>query len=503
MISQADPLSPDVIGRSTVEPDAAGILQAISRIGYQLQEALADLIDNSIDAGASNVLVRFFRDGDRLTDLAVVDDGSGMSGATLEEAMRFGSRTKKGTGDLGKYGMGLKSASLNHADTLSVITRQGGEVCGRRWTTESIQDGWKLETLDPGGATEVLDRDWDVVHPSKSGTLILWERIPRFQAAGRNAGRTFAALTKVITKHLGLVFHRFLESGRLQLFIDLQDVSGNTGLRLHVQPLNPFPPVSGLRGYPADFHTKLGAYGNLEFRGHIWPPKMPDAGYKLGGKVAQRQGFYFFRNDRLIQAGGWNGWRDDAEPHSSLARVEVDLSARFDDAFAISVQKSGVDAPPGFIEALEEARSGRTTLADYVRDAVELYRTAEPAARSQPPVVVKGLRAGLRKRLARELFHETNDGNEPPGVEIQWAAGLSADEVFRVDPTEQTILLNERMRSAILRGAGGSAGDAPVFKTLLFSLVADDAIKDRMTKKVVQRHKFLNACLLAAIEDDR
>ena len=149
MSGTGDPLSPEVIGRSTLEPDASGVLQAISRIGYQLQEALADLIDNSIDAGAKNVLIRFFRDGDRLTDLAVVDDGSGMSEATLEEAMRFGSRVRKRGADLGKYGMGMKSASLNHADTLIVISRQRRKVSGRRWTTESIQDGWKLEKLDP------------------------------------------------------------------------------------------------------------------------------------------------------------------------------------------------------------------------------------------------------------------------------------------------------------------------------------------------------------------
>src|SRR5437763_1879251 len=105
MTRKADALSPSVVGRSTVAPDATGVLQAISRIGYQLQEAFADLIDNSIDAGARNVRVRFFRDGDRLTAIAVADDGSGMDEGTLEEAMRFGSKIKKAEGDLGKYGM--------------------------------------------------------------------------------------------------------------------------------------------------------------------------------------------------------------------------------------------------------------------------------------------------------------------------------------------------------------------------------------------------------------
>ena len=98
MGNASDGLSPKVVSRATVEPDAGGVLQAISRIGYRIQEALADLIDNSIDAEAGKVLVRFFRDGERLTNLAVVDDGRGMSEKELEEAMRFGSRTKKGAG---------------------------------------------------------------------------------------------------------------------------------------------------------------------------------------------------------------------------------------------------------------------------------------------------------------------------------------------------------------------------------------------------------------------
>jgi hypothetical protein len=502
MNSSGDGMSPKVVGRATVEPDAAGILQAISRIGYQLQDALADLIDNSIDAETSKVLIRFFRDGDRLTDLAVVDDGHGMSENELAEAMRFGSRTKKGANELGKYGMGMKSASLNHADTLIVISRKDGEVCGRRWTTESIRDGWKLEQLDQGGGAALIDRDWDTVDASESGTVVLWERIHRFQAAGGNAGRTFAALSKVITKHLGLVFHRFLQDGRLELYIDLQDVSGETGLQIQVEPLNPFPKKSGGKGYPAVFHTQLGAYGDLSFRAHLWPPNMPDAGYKLGGRVAQRQGFYFFRNDRLIQAGGWNGWRDDVEPHSSLARLEVNLPPSFDDAFAISVQKDGVDAPPGFISALEEARSGHTTLGDYVRDAIDLYRSDEPGSREAVPVVSKGLRAGLRKRLS-DLMIDKNTSTKTAGIEFCWASGLKTEEVFRLEPGERTILLNQDLRSRILGGAAASAGDAPIFKTLLFSLLRDDAMKNRTTKQLMQRHELLNACLLAAIKDDQ
>lgn len=493
-------LSPRVVGRTTLEPDPQGMFQAISRIGYQIQESLADLIDNSIDAKASRVLIRFFRDGDRLTDLAVVDDGHGMSERTLDEAMRFGSRTKKGSGELGKYGMGMKSASFNQANTLIVVSRKRTTVNGRQWTVESIHDGWKLERLETAGATELIDKDWGPVDTSMSGTVVLWERIHRFQVAGTNSGRTFAALSKSINQHLGLVFHRFLRDRKLEIFMDLQDVSGATGALLKVEPLDPFPNKSGGKGYPADFHTELGVYGHLELRAYIWPPNMPDPGYKLGGRVAQRQGFYFFRNDRLIQAGGWNGWRNDAEPHSSLARVEVNLPPSFDEAFAISVQKNGVDAPPGFLTAIEAARSAQSTLNEYMRDAIELYRSSSADNKRVIPVVEKGLRIALRKRLAADIMAQ-NPKNEPTGIDVNWRSDLPDDEVYRIDHLRRTIDLNSGYRAKILDGRPASPGDAPIFKTLLFLLLRDDVLKVRETKQLEERTKLFNSLLLAAIDD--
>lgn len=493
------PLAPGVTGRTTLEPDPQGMFQAISRIGYQIQESLADLIDNSIDAKATRVLVRFFRDGDRLTDLAVVDNGNGMNAAELKEAMRFGSKNKKGTGELGKYGMGMKSASFNQANTLVVVSKKASTVNGRQWTVESIADGWKLEELDQAEAAELISRDWGPVDTSKKGTVVLWERIHRFEVAD-SAGKTFTILSKAINQHLGLIFHRFIQSGQLEVYIDLQDVSGSTGVRIEVEPLNPFPKKSGDRRYPADFHTQLGRHGNLDFRAHIWPPNMPDAEYKLGGKVSQRQGFYFFRNDRLIQAGGWNGWRNDAEPHSSLARVEVNLQPKFDDAFAISVQKNGVDAPPGFISAVDEARSGRSTLNQYIRDAIDLYRTSAAQKEKPVPIVSAGMRLGLRKQITNYVLGH-NPKAQPIGVRIDWSANLTEDEVFRIDHNARTIQLNQSYRPIILGGGGASSGDAPIFKTLLYLLLREDVLRARTTKQLEERSVLINALLLAAISD--
>jgi hypothetical protein len=487
-----------VVARAELKPDAAGVLQAISRIGYTLREAVADLVDNSVDAGARTVLIRFFRDGDQLRSLALIDDGRGMTAHELEEAMRFGSRTKKTNKDLGKYGMGLKSASLNHARSLTVIARRAGEVSARRWTFESIQADWKLETIDASDAERILDRDWNVLVPKPSGTLILWEDIPRFAATAGSAAQRFGQYSRSFADHLGLHFHRFLEDGRLAIHVDLEDErTAQAGFTRTITPLDPFPDRSGRRGYPATFRAQLPVYGQLNFDGHIWPAKSRDPRYKLGGAVAARQGFYFYRNDRLIQAGGWNGWRHDAEPHASLARVSVDLPPRLDDAFAISVQKSGVDVPPGFLDAVDQARSGNTTMADYIRAAIEVYRSAQRDHDNAQPVIRGGVTRPLGRAIANVLMA---NGDKPVNVDISWTR-LPADCVFWVNGDDNEIRLNESFRRAILGDRRASAGDAPLFKALLFLLLADDVVRTRQSKKARERLDKINAILLRALED--
>lgn len=99
----------------TILPDAEGVFDAIARIGYEFEHAVADLVDNSIDAKASNVLVRFIYDDNAVRSVAVIDDGDGMDARQVDDAMAFGARTGKGDDSLGKYGMGLKSASFRDA----------------------------------------------------------------------------------------------------------------------------------------------------------------------------------------------------------------------------------------------------------------------------------------------------------------------------------------------------------------------------------------------------
>ena len=125
------------------------IIEVFRNAGYKLPAAIADLVDNSIDAKAKNVLVRFVRTNSALQTLQVIDDGKGMTSEELEVAMQFGSEKERSEEQHGLYGVGLKSASLSSCDSLTVVSRTRSGVVGARWTPEGARDDWKMEILDP------------------------------------------------------------------------------------------------------------------------------------------------------------------------------------------------------------------------------------------------------------------------------------------------------------------------------------------------------------------
>jgi hypothetical protein len=177
---------------------------------------------------------------------------------------------------------------------------------------------------------------------SRNGTIIIWERLEHLRALPQNLEKVLENTIDVLCVELGIRFHRFIESKRLRLLIDQQFVGEKAPeIQRIVSPLNPFSyPASGRNDYPVTLKLNIGGT-KVAAKCHIWPAKSTSPGYRLGGgKVALRQGFYFYRNDRVIQAGGWNRIRaDDGEPHLSLARVEIDLPAALDSMFKLDVTK--------------------------------------------------------------------------------------------------------------------------------------------------------------------
>jgi hypothetical protein len=455
------------------------MLLAVSRIGYSLEESLADLVDNSIDATASGILIRFARAGRAISQVAIVDDGVGMTETELDQAMQFAAELDHKRHDLGKYGLGLKSASFSHCESLTVLTRHRGVAAGRRWTKESIRNDWSCESIGSSDARAGLDRSWFGVDVGTHGTVVLWEGLPRLATPREAIDVLLNSVFKRLSLHLGLHFHRFVQRG-LRIHLDaIDERTGETGPPQEVLALDPVGYAqSGKPDYPKAFGLSFAGTA-IQLKAHIWPPKSKSPNYRLGGgKVAQRQGLYFYRNDRLIQAGGWNGWQNDAEPHLSLARVTIDLPPSLDEVFEPNVQKSIIDVPDAFVAKLDTARDGSHSLRDYLRDAQAVYRRGAKSPTDFPVVPGRGLAKPLQRQLRKSLV---GGGKRVRVASFRWE-GLSDEQFFRLDRDTPAIVLNTKFRRAVLHGANGSAGDAPLVKTLLFLLLRDEFDRVRESK---------------------
>lgn len=353
-----------------VEPDASAMLESLRAFGYSTPSAIADLIDNSITAGAKNVWIDFHWDGQD-SHVAILDDGCGMSEETLVAAMRAGSRSpleERAPDDLGRFGLGLKTASFSQCRQLTVASKaKRHALATRRWDLDYVREHreWRLLRTPAAGSEDCLAGLAELAH----GTLVLWEKmdrvVPDESVESEAAHARFRNLIDTVEEHLGMVFHRFLGMG-FKVFI-------NGRLPRHqVKPWNPFLPThEATQQFPEEsIPTPSGV---VAVRAYVLPHKD-----KLGEKQHEaasgptgwnaQQGFYVYRNERLLVAGDWLGLGYTKEEHYKLARIQIDLPNTMDSAWDIDVKKSRA-RPPGAI------RDRLKMIADIARGrAVEVYR---------------------------------------------------------------------------------------------------------------------------------
>jgi hypothetical protein len=487
------------VERKRLPPQGGGTVKAWSRIGYELQDALADLIDNSIDAGAGRVEIALYRNDHEVTSLTIADDGRGMNAAQLSVGMQFAGRTDHDPDDLGVFGMGLKAASFSQCETLSVITRQGDVVSAARWSVEQIDNDWACEFLDGDAAEEEFRKLCLPAKRPSTGTLVVWDRLTRL-AVGNGDDDLDTFLSTAISRieaHLGLVFHRFLSAGTLAIQITVRHERRSLALPRSVKARDPFDyPKSGADGWPLAFSAELPGLGALEMQAHIWPAGSAADGYLLGSRNgAAFQGFYFYRNNRIVQAGGWNGVvRNDQDPDLVLARVAVELPQGGN---GVNVQKSGLQVTAAQAQALLKARGETATFDDFLdaaREACAAARRATRAPKGVPLVPGQGVPMPVRKYATKLLA-----GDAPSeGLDFVWET-LNEDEVFRLDLSETRVLLNKEYRRDILGDAPASGADAPLVKMLLFLLFKDDFERLRFSSKRASQLETCNALLLDAL----
>ncbi|MBG7702124.1 ATP-binding protein [Streptomyces sp. MC1] len=491
---------------STHLPPDAGYGRALTNQGYGFEVAVADLIDNSIDAGADKVVVHFLRDASRILTLLIIDNGQGMDEGDLDAAMTVGRRRDYGESALGMYGTGLKAASLSHASSLTVVSRtKRSRAAGRRLTAEGIEDGFRCDTVDPRYAQELVDRYDGIIE--WQGTVVRWDGVRSFETVGRGQSDQF--LSKAIARletHLGLYLHRYLQRG-LKLDIAVWDVSSGDGLgeevdHIAVEPLDPFGyKVPGKAGYPRQFTAPVEGLGEVKLTAHIWPAKSKQAGFRQIGSLTARQGFYFYRNDRLVQAGGWNGLRN-PEGHLVLARVAVDLPARVNSVLSLDVKKETVTVTPAFTLGVEKAAdSTGHTFHNYLLDAEAAYRDGSRRTEIVRKAVTppgKGIDPKIKRVIKEELPEKA--GEEP--ISFIWGP-LPSDQFFGLDRESNTVILNKSYREDFNDGRRGGANDAPVTKTLLYLLLEDCFGLGRWERGRQDRVDYWNTILLASVDAQR
>lgn len=458
-------------GSKHLPPDSRYV-EALSSQGYGFEVAVADLVDNSIDAGAKDVVVHFLRDGSQLVSLLVVDDGKGMNEAELDVAMTVGGQRNYTEHALGMFGTGLKSASLSQAESVTVVsTTKRTRAVGRRWTMEHARSNFQCDIVDEDYAQSLIDRYHD--KPILwQGTIVRWDGVKDFPRE-RGDQQTDLYLSRIVNKlglHLGLQLHRFLAREDFNITIAVEDVrTGTVYLQYGVEPLDPFAhPASGHPDYPRKFVADVDGAGEVPLNAVIWPAKSNQNEFRAVGTTLERQGFYFYRNDRLIQAGGWNNYRQ-PEQHLALARVAVDLPTKATDVFRLTVKKSGVETSPSFTAALDSAHDGSgTTFSQYLTAADKVYRKARKQRATTRPETLppgKGISPQVRETIEDELPMKSGDP-----ISVLWRK-LDHDVFFDIERETNTIVLNQHYRTAILGGRHGGFNDAPMIKTLMYLLM--------------------------------
>ena len=460
--------TPEVLTQGTIElPPDPHALDSLGR-NHSLETALADLVDNCVDAHARNILIRFIRDQVRLVGLYVVDDGDGMTPDRIDAAMTLGGRRDYGGTDLGRFGVGLKAASFSQAGRLTVLTRAAGHpAVGRRWLHGQDRSGFQCDIVAEEFASAELSRAWPFI-TSPSGTVIRWDRVAGFPVTD-DAQQVTIFLSRTIDHirgHLGLMFHRILAAGRMRITLDVEDVHDGIGIPTEVTPIDPFGYPKSAPGWPRTLTADTDR-GRLEITCHIWPRKYSTEHYRLPGGAESRQGLYFYRHDRLLHAGGWEGIHA-PDKKLQLARASIDIDGDVAGLLVMNPEKSRVAAGADFAHAVTTARAADgTTMTDYLRAAEGVWNVSTQRATAQRHAVVPPGK-GINPKVAREITDELPQINTEP-LNIVWDR-IDSDDLFEVDRATMTLRLNRRYRAAVLGGRRGGLNDAPLLKALLFLL---------------------------------
>ncbi len=338
-------------------PIAPTLIESTRAMGYSLEAAIADIIDNSIAAKATDVRISFFPLHGAY--ISILDNGTGMNSEELTRAMQYGSQSplnERTATDLGRFGLGLKTASLSQCKMLTVASKKNNHLEIRRWDIDFIKvtGTWSLIALTDKDEIEEIPNIHELERMD-SGTLVVWQNLDRMQAGAIDFSKTMGKQIDIVRDHLSLVYHRYLagESGIEKLSISINGAA--------LEPADPFFIKKSDQTMQEETYLIHGA--QIKVQPFILPhvSKMTASEIKAaGGKDGLRrlQGFYVYRNKRLLVWGTWFRMMRKGEL-SKLARIRVDIPNTLDDLWTLDIKKSSAMPP-------EEVRANLINIIDKI-----------------------------------------------------------------------------------------------------------------------------------------
>lgn len=464
---------------------------------HTLETAIADLVDNSLDAGATAIRVTIVTSHDRVQRLKILDNGHGIHADAMDAAMTLGARRAYGAADLGHFGVGLKAASFSQASTLVIWSAAAeGEPCGRSMQREDFLRDYSCDVLTTDDARLAAARRAAALG-SETGTTVVWERLTSVYdgADQAEAGAWLSHFEARLRTHLGVTFHRFIERGRVitTLLVDVDD--NEEALPTPVGALDPFGyRTTGRPGYPKVLRRD-GADQEASVELHVWPADKDVPGFRLGQRDGNAsQGIYVYRHDRILVAGGWG---DIATTRTSrqLARIRVEDTPALRSMISINPEKSGVRLEPSFKALLSLGTCDDGTSFDtFLKEAEDTYKRAHRREHKRHPVITPG--EGFGEAVYEALEQETGF-RVADVLDVQWEE-LETDDFFAIDFGLGLLRVNARYRSAF--GTDAASSGARVVTALLYALTHTIFEGQQTSAKDLDTIALWNAVLTAAVQ---
>lgn len=434
-----------------LEINREGTFAILESFPYTLQEALSDIIDNSLDAGAKTVLVELNHEGDEQY-VVIKDDGKGISESEFEQVMEIGRRRQYSPQDLGAFGVGLKSAGLTHARNITIFSKQIGDKMNVRrisvpWMKETGR--WK-EMLHSDTNSPVVEKISEKGYlPNEQGTTVLLENLWRFDSMadeGQSNAVTIMNILPQIENHLRMTYHRFLEnSDHPRHFSLIFPASGHDS---RLTPLNPMEPHEDDKNYGT--LTQI-ADVTIEYEGSefVVPVSLivvphskrcrdkkfrKELSKTVDGGTAELEGIYIYRNDRLIAFARWFGLGLTKTAVGTLRRMTIDIEQKLDSYFGLTPSKTNYRLPLSFRNKLTARMSEKRRWSDSDKNKKMFTEKANHRYRTE------GSGVGSKRKVQHPKRNPSKPPNVPTPNPLTKGSGANADITKeKISPEDQHV----------------------------------------------------------------